>query len=84
MKIVLNKRILIALIVTAFLTASATESFAQGELLERKASYDDGAMGLKYTYIDKHGDGLWDYFLDYSKHKYYIRNNLCRILTEQR
>jgi hypothetical protein len=53
-----------------------------GRILERKASYDDGSMELKYTYIDKHGDGLWDYFFDYTKHKYYVRSNLCWVLAK--
>ena len=48
-----------------------------GKILERMESCDDDLGRMKYTYIDKHGDGLWDVFLDHTRHMFYVRSNLC-------
>jgi hypothetical protein len=51
-----------------------------GKVLRRIMSYDDDSGQMKYTYIDNHGDGLWDVFLDHTKTMYYVRSNLTWVL----
>jgi hypothetical protein len=60
-----------------------TKRDKNGKILERMASYDDDLGRMKYTYIDKHGDGLWDCFLDHSRDIFYVRSNLCWVLRNQ-
>lgn len=54
-----------------------------GKILKRTVFYIDDAWNLKYSYIDKNGNGLWDVFLDEHRHMYYVRSNLCWILRFQ-
>ncbi len=61
-----------------------TERDKSGKYLRRVVSYFDDSGGLEYTYIDEHGDGLWDVFMDdKSRHMFYVRSNLCWVLRYQ-
>jgi hypothetical protein len=60
-----------------------TKRDKNGKILERTVSYDDGPMESRRTYIDTHGDGLWDVFLDYTRNMFYVRTNLCWVTRHQ-
>ena len=49
----------------------------KGKILERTVSYNDESGRTEYTYIDRHGNGLWDFFLDRTKDTFFVRSNLC-------
>jgi hypothetical protein len=60
-----------------------TQRDKNGRVLQRTVSYDDGRVGLKYTYVDTNGDGLWDYFLNHVEKTKYARSNLCWVASAQ-
>jgi len=60
-----------------------TKRNEDGRILERTASYNDNSGRTEYTYIDKHGAGEWDVFLDHNRGLFYTRSNLCWVLRNQ-
>jgi hypothetical protein len=54
-----------------------------GKIIKRTVSYDDDSGRMEYTYLDEHGDGFWDFFLDHTKDTFYVRSNLCWVLKSE-
>lgn len=51
----------------------------KGNISRRTVFYQNSSGETQYTYTDTNGDGLWDFFLDYTNRMYYVRSNLCWI-----
>jgi hypothetical protein len=66
----------------------ATQYDDHGSILRRSLNYNDDSGRQKYAYVDRDGDGLWDFFITYrdsqsEASKMLMRSNLCWVPIPQ-